>query len=145
MVALRVFSGLASSPWALVSAAAMAPMDSLERCIGRLHIHQVEADRTAFRPLSPNSVPHGFLGIFWYQFLEVRLGSFVLLVAGLVRRYTVANSAQELEVFISTTRTASRRGRGGSTPNGRGVSPFCTQRQNFFSAVISRCWYSGSA
>src|SRR5258707_2225726 len=79
MVALRVFSGLASSPWALASAAAMAPMDSLERCIGRLHIHQVEAHRTAFRPLSPNSVPHGFLGIFWYQFLEIRLGSFVLL------------------------------------------------------------------
>src|SRR5439155_20019982 len=52
--------------------------------------------------------------------------------AGLVRRYTAANSAQELEALISTTRTASKRGRGGSTPNRRGVSPFCTQRQNFF-------------
>ena len=30
-------------------------------------------------------------------------------------------------------------------PNSRGVSPFWTQRQNFLSAVINRCWYSGSA
>src|ERR1700737_1577673 len=42
-------------------------------------------------------------------------------------------------------RTASSRGRGGSTPNRRGVSPLTTQRQNFFSAVSNRCWYSGSA
>ena len=46
---------------------------------------------------------------------------------------------------MSTIRTASSRGRGGSTPNSRGASPLITQRQNFFSAVISRCWYSGSA
>ena len=46
---------------------------------------------------------------------------------------------------MSTIRTASSRGRGGSTPNSRGVSPLWTQRQNFFSAVSSRCWYSGSA
>src|ERR1700681_375770 len=79
MVAVSDFSGLVSSPWALASAAAMAPMDSLERCIGRLHLHQVEAERTAFRPLCSNSVPHGFLGIFWHQFLEVRLRALVLL------------------------------------------------------------------
>jgi hypothetical protein len=32
--------------------------------------------------------------------------------------------------------SASSLGLGGSTPNNRGVSPFWTQRQNFFSAVI---------
>src|SRR6202035_3276571 len=45
---------------------------------------------------------------------------------------------------MSTVRAASIRGLGGSTPNRRGASPFSTQRQNFFSAVSRRCWYSGS-
>jgi hypothetical protein len=30
------------------------------------------------------------------------------------------------------------------TPNREGGSPFCTQRQNFFSAVNRRCWYRES-
>ena len=46
---------------------------------------------------------------------------------------------------MSTTRTASTAGRGGSTPKGRGVSPVCTQRQNRFSAVMRKCWYRASA
>ena len=50
-----------------------------------------------------------------------------------------ANSLQALEVLISTTRTASMRGLGGSTPNRVGGSPFSTQRQNFRSAVTMRC------
>ena len=57
-----------------------------------------------------------------------------------VWRKSPANSAQELDELISTTRTASMRGRGGSTPNRRGGSPLSTQRQNFFSAVNRRCW-----
>ena len=60
--------------------------------------------------------------------------------AARVRQKTPANSAQELEALISTIRTASMRGRGGSTPNRRGGSPLSTQRQNFFSAVRRRCW-----
>ena len=47
--------------------------------------------------------------------------------------------AQELEALISTIRTASSLGRGGSTPNRRGVSPLWTQRQNFRSAVNNKC------
>src|SRR5450830_1439770 len=58
---------------------------------------------------------------------------------------TPANSAQELDALISTIRTAAIRGRGGSAPNRRGGSPLSTQRQNFFSAVSSRCWYRQSA
>ena len=57
-----------------------------------------------------------------------------------VWRKSPANSAQEFDELISTTRTASMRGRGGSTPNRRGGSPLSTQRQNFFSAVNRRCW-----
>ena len=59
--------------------------------------------------------------------------------AARVERNTPANSAQELEALMSTIRTASIRGRGGSTPNRRGGSPLSTQRQNFFSAVNRRC------
>src|SRR5262249_12280662 len=40
--------------------------------------------------------------------------------AGCVRVNAPANSAQALDVLISTTRTASMRGFGGSTPNGVG-------------------------
>src|SRR4051794_35742956 len=50
-----------------------------------------------------------------------------------------------MEPLMSTVRTASSRGLGGSIPNRWGVSPFSTQRQNFLSAVNNRCWYSGSA
>jgi hypothetical protein len=57
-----------------------------------------------------------------------------------VVRNTAAHSAQELEALISTMRTASIRGRGGSTPKRRGDSPLWTQHQNFFSAVSRRYW-----
>ena len=46
---------------------------------------------------------------------------------------------------MSTIRTASILGFGGSTPNRVGGSPLSTQRQNFRSAVTIRCWWSGSA
>src|SRR5882724_4657676 len=49
MVAVRDFSGLVSSPWALARAAAMAPMVSLERCMVRLHLHYLEAYGARFR------------------------------------------------------------------------------------------------
>jgi hypothetical protein len=47
--------------------------------------------------------------------------------AARVERKTPANSAQEFDALISTIRTASIRGRGGSTPNNRGGSPLSTQ------------------
>ena len=37
------FSGLVSSAWALASAAAMAPIDSLDRCMAGLHLEQIES------------------------------------------------------------------------------------------------------
>ena len=56
-----------------------------------------------------------------------------------VREKIAANSAQALEELISTMRTASIRGFGGSTPNRAGGSPLSTQRQNLRSAVTMRC------
>ena len=44
MVAVRDFSGLAISAWALASAAASAPTLSLERCMAGLHVQNLKAD-----------------------------------------------------------------------------------------------------
>src|SRR5882724_505685 len=108
MVAIRDFSGFVSSAWALARAAAMAPIDSLERCMVHLQIHQVKTDGAGFRAFGPQAVADRFL------------------------RKVAANSAQLFDAVISTMRTASNLGLGGSMPNNRGVSPFWTQRQNFF-------------
>src|SRR5947199_6179924 len=67
-----------SSSWAFARAAAMAPIVSLERCIGHLHIHEVKADRTGFRPLGTQPVAGRLLGILRYQLLQLGLGLFVL-------------------------------------------------------------------
>src|SRR5512146_1283612 len=78
MVAIRDFSGLLSSPWALARAAAMAPMVSLERCIGRLQ--QVEADGPGFGTPGPQAVSNGLPGILRNQLLQVGLGPLMLLI-----------------------------------------------------------------
>ena len=57
-----------------------------------------------------------------------------------VREKIAAYSAQAFDGVISTMRTASIRGFGGSTPKRAGDSPLWTQRQNFRSAVTMRCW-----
>jgi hypothetical protein len=45
MVAMRDFSGLVSSACALASAAAIAPIDSLDRCMVLAHREEIETDR----------------------------------------------------------------------------------------------------
>src|SRR5215218_4167320 len=80
MVAVRDFSGLVSSPWALASAAAMAPMVSLQRCMVRLRIHKLKGDRAGFRALGAQAMTNGFLGILWHHFLKISLGRFMLLM-----------------------------------------------------------------
>src|SRR6516165_5700784 len=54
--------------------------------------------------------------------------------ASLVVRNKSANSAHEFDVLMSTIRTASIRGFGGSTPKRGGGSPLLTQPQNLPSA-----------
>jgi hypothetical protein len=71
-----------------------------------------ELERLAFRPC-----PKASFRIFRDQLFELGLGPLVLEMGfARVRQYVAANSAHELEALISTLRTASRRGRGGSTP-----------------------------
>src|SRR5260221_14796208 len=78
MVAVRDFSGFVSSLWAFASAAAMAPMASLERCIGDLH--HLKADGAGFRALCLKAMSDCLLGIFRHQFLQVRLGGLMFLM-----------------------------------------------------------------
>src|SRR5260370_22186663 len=80
IVAVRDFSGLVSSPWALARAAAIAPMLSLERCIGALHLHHFKADRARLRAFGPQTIPAGLLGVLPHQFFQVVLAAFMLLV-----------------------------------------------------------------
>src|SRR5260370_26521029 len=77
MVAVSAFSGLVSSDWALASAAAMVPIDSLDRCMGGLHAQDIEAHGSGFRPLGPNPMADRLLGVFRHEALELGLGVFV--------------------------------------------------------------------
>jgi hypothetical protein len=78
-----------------------------------------------------------FLGIFWHQSLELVLQRSCSRKAGRVVRVQARELRPRVRCTLSTTRTASIRGRGGSTRNRRGDSPLSTQRQNLRSAVIT--------
>jgi hypothetical protein len=57
MVAVNNLSGLARSIWALASAPAIAPMVSLERCMGRLRRKQIKTDRGGLRAFGADAMP----------------------------------------------------------------------------------------
>src|SRR5262245_2316200 len=77
MVATSDFSGLMSSDWALARALAIAPIDSLERCMIELRSYEVETDSTRFRPLGPHPMPDRLLGVLRHQCLQFGLGILV--------------------------------------------------------------------
>src|SRR5262249_49949365 len=81
IVATSDFSGLVSSACALASAAAMVPMDSLERCMAALHAQDIKAHRTGFGSFGSNTVSDRFLGVLGHMRLEFRLGILVLEVS----------------------------------------------------------------
>src|SRR5580704_3869518 len=75
MVAVSDFSGLVSSACAFASAAAIAPMVSLDRCMAPLLIvEKIKADRARLRTLGPDAMAGGFLGVLRYQGLELGPG-----------------------------------------------------------------------
>src|SRR6185437_4151007 len=80
MVAVSDFSGLESSPCALARAAAMAPMVSLERCIGSLP--EIEVDGAGFRAFGLETMAGGLPGVLRHQFLQAGLGLLMFLVRG---------------------------------------------------------------
>src|SRR5580704_11658630 len=77
MGAVRDFAGLASSDCALASAAAIAPIVSLARCMARLPIQKIEADRAGLRAFGPNPVASRFLGVLGHQPFQFDLGALV--------------------------------------------------------------------
>src|ERR1700722_13712996 len=74
MVATSDFSGLASSTCALASAAAIAPIDSLDRCMVLLSLEEIEADRARLRALGSDAVAGCFFCVFRHQGFELGLG-----------------------------------------------------------------------
>ena len=117
MVAVSDFSGLASLDLGLGQRAAIAPIVSLQRCMTGLHVKEVKTDGAGFGALGAHAMADGFLGVLRHQLLELGLGRLMLQDRPLGSGgNTPANSAQELDELMSTTRTASIRGRGGSTP-----------------------------
>src|SRR5450759_4941215 len=75
MVAVSDFSGLVISACALASAAAIAPMVSLEWCTTVLHAAQkIKTDRPRFGSLSADAMAEGFLGVLRHQDFEFHFG-----------------------------------------------------------------------
>src|SRR5215471_19458918 len=78
MVAVRDFSGFWISDCAFASAAASAPMLSLQCCMAGLHFQNIKADGAGLRPSGPYPVPRGLLRILRHKGLELRLGAIVV-------------------------------------------------------------------
>src|SRR5882757_266467 len=72
------FSGVESSHWAFASAVAMAATLSLDRCMGGLHLDQVEADRARFGAFGPYAMTHRLFGVLGHQPLELAFGALVV-------------------------------------------------------------------
>src|ERR1700686_5460237 len=68
------FSGLAISVWAFASAPAIAPIDSLERCMAALHLKKVETDSTRFRTFGTHAMPDSFFGVLRHERFQLGLG-----------------------------------------------------------------------
>src|SRR3954453_22298605 len=77
MIAVSDFSGLASSICAFASAAAIAPMVSLDRGMTGLRFLEIKTNGAGFRAFGPNPVAHRFLGVLRHQLLELGLGGVV--------------------------------------------------------------------
>src|SRR5215831_6470026 len=98
MVATSDFSGLVSSACALASAAAIVPMDSLQRCMAALHAQDIKAHRTGFGSFGSDAMADRFLGVRRHKSLELRLGMLMLQVS----RARAPNHAREFRPGIGS-------------------------------------------
>src|SRR5262245_42054652 len=78
MVATSDFSGLINSACALANAAAMVPIDSLDRRMAALHAQNIKGHRTGFGALGSDAMPDCLFGVFRYQAFELRFGALML-------------------------------------------------------------------
>src|SRR5262245_47173610 len=81
IVATSDFSGLVSSACALASAAAMMPIDSLERCMAALHTQDIKAHCTGFGSFGSDAMADPLLGVLRHKGLKLRLGILMLEVS----------------------------------------------------------------
>src|SRR5688500_18201008 len=72
------FSGLVISHCGLARAAAKAPIESLDRCMGAFRLHEFEADRAGFRSFCSDTVTGRLSGVLRHEPFQLRLGSLVL-------------------------------------------------------------------
>src|SRR5262245_12963954 len=75
IVATSEFSGLVSAACALASAGASAATVSLDRGMGGLRVHEIEAHRAGFRALGPHAVANSLLSVFRQKSLEFAPGT----------------------------------------------------------------------
>src|SRR6516164_1414750 len=80
ITAVNVFSGLVSSAWARARAEAIAPMVSLDWCIGALQLHRLEADRAGLGPFGLDPVADRLLGVLRHKLLKLGFCGFVILM-----------------------------------------------------------------
>src|SRR5262249_3521699 len=78
MVAVRDFSGLMSSAWALAKAEASAATDSLVWGRGGLPLQHINAQRPRARALGPHPMADRFLGVVRHQVFELALRPLVV-------------------------------------------------------------------
>src|SRR5260221_12330030 len=78
MVAVSDFSGLTSSAWAFAKAEASAGTDSLNRCMARLRLQDIEAHGAGSRALGPYSMPDRLFGVLGDECLELALGPLMI-------------------------------------------------------------------
>src|SRR5271169_6192481 len=87
MVATSAFSGLVSSAWAFASAAAIAPIVSLDRCMIPLpHCEKVKADRAGFCAFGSDAMAERLFRILRHQRLQLGFGALVVEEGGAGRR-----------------------------------------------------------
>src|SRR5205085_12061008 len=97
-------SGWMRSIWALASAAAIAPMLSLARCIGCLHFQQIETHRAGFRAFGAQPMADGLSGVLRDELLQLGFGVFVLEEGWPGGAEGACNSAHALDALMSTMR-----------------------------------------
>src|SRR5262249_10170452 len=114
MVAVSDFSGLISSAWALAKAEANAATVSLDRGMGGLRLQHIKAHRPRFRAPCFHAMPNGLPGILGHQGFELAFGPLVVEKGAPGVAEERGELRPEFDALISTMRTASMRGRGGS-------------------------------
>src|ERR1035437_4224570 len=102
----------------------MAPMVSLERCMVRLHLHYLKADRPRFGPFGAQAMSDRLLGVLRHQLFQVGLGAFMLHKSRpRATEHGCELCPELLEALISTIRTPPPAAAAAARPRTAGAPP----------------------